>query len=120
MRPALASTSLEIALTTTVLVATHWYRSPQYDVSRARSLFTPNFCNPHCRFFGTFHCFQMIIRSLVLKCASISVIAFFHRAESVIVYPPSCHLVDFRNLTCDCSWHLPASQFLQLTLKLCY
>ena len=45
-------------------------------------------------FFGTFHCFQIMIRSLVLKCAYLCHCCF-HRSEGIVVNPPSYHIVSF-------------------------
>ena len=42
----------------------------------------------------------------------------FHGTKGVIVYPPSCHLVDFRYPACDCSRHFPTGQFFQSALEL--
>lgn len=42
----------------------------------------------------------------------------FHGAKGVVVNPPSCHLVDFGNLTCDRSRHFSTGQLFQSALEL--
>ena len=44
----------------------------------------------------------------------------FHGAKGVVVDPPSCHLVDFRNLPRDCPWRFPTGQFFQPALEFRY
>ncbi len=53
-------------------------------------------CNPHCRFFGIFHCFQIITRSLVLNpdavCTSILSFCYPCRSQSLDILTSSVFL----------------------------
>ena len=44
----------------------------------------------------------------------------FRRAKGVIVYQPSCHLINFRNPACGCSKRFSTGQFFQSAFEFLY